>query len=382
MKLLVSVERRYVEFEGEYYVSGIENNEFFDRYFECFKQVLVIARVEKSNLKPSGVKVFDRGNLDILPIYTKKSGLFNIPSIIKSLQKSCFDVVIIRTPGILAYLLSICFVFINKSFSLEVVTNPKQESKFITRYYVLNYFFSFSLPLLFRMQIALCKQASFVTENEIQSLYLSKNKKEQFKHFYSSINIGEGFYCSPESRKLLPGQQKTLTLLFVGVLDREFKGLDVFLNILAGLPENYCAEIVGDGKLLEYYIEMAKDLGIDDRLTFHGYVSDVDEKLALYRKSDLFILSSRREGLPRVVIEAMANSLPCVCSDVSGVRELIDTRYIFSVNDVKKAIDIILSFNSKSSKEQSNINYEHAQRYNNKILTAKRNHYYEEIKSL
>lgn len=64
----------------------------------------------------------------------------------------------------------------------------------------------------------------------------------------------------------------------------------------------------------------------------------VDEIEKLYRAADVFILPSKSEGMPNVVLEAMASGLPCVATRVSGIRELIEegkTGFTFAVNDVQ-----------------------------------------------
>ena len=60
--------------------------------------------------------------------------------------------------------------------------------------------------------------------------------------------------------------------------------------------------------------------GIADRVHFVGWRPDVPELLAA---SDLLVLPSAWEGMPNVVLEAMASGLPVVASDVEGVRELL-----------------------------------------------------------
>jgi glycosyltransferase involved in cell wall biosynthesis len=66
--------------------------------------------------------------------------------------------------------------------------------------------------------------------------------------------------------------------------------------------------------------QLAKALGIDDRVIFPGYREDL---LSVYTAFDLFLLTSRREGLPNSVLEAMALRLPVVTTDVAGTKELV-----------------------------------------------------------
>lgn len=383
MNLMVSVERRYQEYNGRYYVSGIEDDDFFCRYLDSFKKVLVVARVTKSKDKPEGTEVFVDKDIDVVPVYTKGTGLTQFFKLMTILNSADYNVLLIRTPGILAYLLSFCCIFITRKYNLEIVTNPKQESKHATRFKALNYLFSIILPFIFKVQVFFCKHASFVTSREIQNDFLSQRQKtlEKFKFNYSSISIGDSFYCSPDAKN----KQKEpcdgfIRLLFVGVLERNFKGLDTFIELIANLPDNYKADVVGDGKLFSYYIAYAEKLNVSDRITFHGYISDVEKKKALFRGSDIFVLTSRREGLPRVVIEAMSNSLPCVCTDVSGVRELISEEFIFPIDDYIAASEILKKLDATMLRQMSEENFQRSQNYHNKKLTRKRVEYYEVIK--
>ncbi len=65
---------------------------------------------------------------------------------------------------------------------------------------------------------------------------------------------------------------------------------------------------------------LATLLGIRDRITFAGYQRDLPP---LYATFDVFLLTSRREGLPNSLLEAMAMSLPVVTTDVAGAKELV-----------------------------------------------------------
>jgi glycosyltransferase involved in cell wall biosynthesis len=78
--------------------------------------------------------------------------------------------------------------------------------------------------------------------------------------------------------------------------------------------------LVGDGPLRPSLEVAAKTAGVADRVHFAGWRPDVPEILAA---SSLLVLPSQWEGMPNVVLEAMANRLPVVASDVEGVRELL-----------------------------------------------------------
>lgn len=374
--ITVSVERRYIKYNNNYYVKGIENRIFFERYLSIFECVYIIARVSLVYQEPIGYEKVNNEKIIFKPIMTKGTGILKIFDIFNIIKKT--DFLILRTPGILSYIIFSISALLNKNFSIEVVTNPLQEAKNLTKYKLLNIILSYIFNFIFKFQLRMCDFASFVTKDEIQKIYLSNEllKSNKYSSSYSSININKNFFYKNEKRTF---DSSNIKLLFVGVLDRDFKGLDVFLKVLSKLPKNYVATVVGDGALLNYYKEFSVGLGIDDRVKFLGYVADEKQKLNIYREHDIFLLTSRREGLPRVVIEAMANGLPCVCTDVSGVRELIEVKYICNVNDYNSLSRKILSLSKDEINIMSKKNYENSLSYCDSNLIYARNDFYKKI---
>mgnify|MGYP006290003267 CR=1 FL=1 len=78
--------------------------------------------------------------------------------------------------------------------------------------------------------------------------------------------------------------------------------------------------VVGDGPDLDMLRELAKKLGIADRVSFAGYRTDVG---TMYALMDVFVLSSNRESFGLVLVEAMFSGLPVVSTRVGGPRDIV-----------------------------------------------------------
>jgi glycosyltransferase involved in cell wall biosynthesis len=82
------------------------------------------------------------------------------------------------------------------------------------------------------------------------------------------------------------------------------------------------ALIAGDGELRDDLEAYARTLGINDRVRFLGWRRDLS---VIYGATDVFMLTSRNEGTPVALIEAMASGVPGVSTDVGGVKDVIDS---------------------------------------------------------
>ncbi|MCB9898403.1 MAG: glycosyltransferase [Planctomycetes bacterium] len=105
----------------------------------------------------------------------------------------------------------------------------------------------------------------------------------------------------------------------VGLLN-DAKGHDLLLDALARLPDGVHLMIVGMGEREPDLRAQAERLGISARMHITGWRDDV---LACYDAMDVFVLSSRWEGLSYALLEAMASGRPCVSTDVNGSREAL-----------------------------------------------------------
>lgn len=134
-------------------------------------------------------------------------------------------------------------------------------------------------------------------------------------------------HCGVDPNRYDTGPRKKAgkRILFVGRL-AQVKGVPLLLEALASLqkrhPDAYLT-LVGDGPDRPALEALSERLGVTDMVKFAGYADEagVAEHLA---NSDLFVLPSFAEGLPVVLMEAMAARLPVIASQVAGVPELIE----------------------------------------------------------
>ncbi len=117
-------------------------------------------------------------------------------------------------------------------------------------------------------------------------------------------------------------------ILAVGDINRWYvKGFDTLIRVWAGIASGYPGwqlYIAGGGspENLSVLKNMAEEYKVSDSVCFTGFRNDIDK---LMRESSVFVLSSRYEGFPMVVLEAMSQGCACVCFDCkTGPAEIID----------------------------------------------------------
>jgi len=118
-----------------------------------------------------------------------------------------------------------------------------------------------------------------------------------------------------------PGSSRKVRLLFAGRLEPA-KGVDLLLEALSGLSDsNFELLIAGDGGQRETLKQLAINYKLSHKVTFLGVRHDLPDWM---RSADCFVAPSRWEGLPMVILEAMALGLPVIASDVGGISEVIE----------------------------------------------------------
>jgi glycosyltransferase EpsD len=140
----------------------------------------------------------------------------------------------------------------------------------------------------------------------------------------------EKFKPQLQSKKIALRQQygydaKDFVLICVGELSHR-KHQDLLIEVAAELKDkiqNIKILIVGSGSLEAHYKKQSKALDLQNQVKFLGYRKDIDKLMNL---SDVAVSTSRHEGLPVNVMEAMATGLPLVVTDCRGNRDLVHHR--------------------------------------------------------
>ncbi|MBO8162020.1 MAG: glycosyltransferase family 4 protein [Thermosipho sp. (in: Bacteria)] len=106
------------------------------------------------------------------------------------------------------------------------------------------------------------------------------------------------------------------------------------VNILRNKIPNFKLLLVGTGDLIKKYKEQTQNLDLEQYIHFLGYRKDIPNLMAI---ADIAVSSSRQEGLPVNVMEAMATGLPLVVTDCRGNRDLVrngENGYVVGIDDV------------------------------------------------
>lgn len=143
--------------------------------------------------------------------------------------------------------------------------------------------------------------------------------------------LGVDVYVMPNPCSFKPitknSHARDKVILAVGNLNRyHHKGFDNLISFIVPIFDehpNWRLKIAGSGdKGLEYLTELAKENNILDKIIFTGFTENISELMC---NSSIFILPSRFEGLPMVLLEAMSQGMACIAYDcVTGPSDIIN----------------------------------------------------------
>lgn len=346
-----------------------------------FSHVNIIARVEDVNSQ-EGLKPVTGDNVTFteVPYFLGPKDYFFKRSAIRKMLKGIInpnEAYIMRVPSTIADVLQPLLVNNHIEYGIELVGNPYDTFKKGSYQHPLRLFFQYWLTKNVKKQIFQAKSSSYVTKTYLQELYPNKNPKNQYS--YSSISL------LPEhishSREDFNMNKK---LLFIGSLEYLVKSPDTLIKAFhKALQSNdkLTLTIAGDGKERSGLEELVKKLGVENKVTFLGFLNGGDAVREQLDQHDIYILTSISEGLPRSMVEAMARGLPCIGSTIGGIKELLEEDDLVDAQDVQGLSQKIIEFcrDDEQLKEKSKRNLEVSKSYLNEFLDQQRKSFYQTL---
>jgi glycosyltransferase involved in cell wall biosynthesis len=151
-----------------------------------------------------------------------------------------------------------------------------------------------------------------------------KHKKPYHYTRISSSIKKENLFAHEITDSIIP----PITLLFVGRLSPE-KGINFLVEVLKGLLSvgiDANLHIVGSGDLEKRIKFNVKELSIEHKVTFHGFIPHNNKLRRIYSNSDLLIVPSIEDQTPKVILEGMAYGIPVIATNVGAIPQIITDR--------------------------------------------------------
>lgn len=396
MKLLVIQEQHFVRMpNGEVWVDEQSNSKFWERYLAVFEEVVVCARFKYSeDGKTDGLMLSDHENVTFVELPNTRGvtsllkQITKVIAIMKNAIEMC-DRIIFRAPSPISMIAYPLAKASGKPYAAEIMNNPYTHFSPEAMHH-------FYQPLLRSFIVwqtkSLCKNAngvSYVTRNVLQELYPStaRIKGETNMHFegsYSTINIEKNKYSFDEWDE---GKPAKVVLIHTGKMQDNRKGQDIFIQAISILRKkgfNVQGILVGDGEMRSDFEELGRQMGISMYLDFVGWKAGFDAVQAELKRAQFAVFPSMGEGLPRSVIEAMAQGLLCFGSNVDGIKELLPEKCLvhgFDAESFSACIEYFLD-NWDDVDKYRKMQYERSLEYEASILQKQRTEFYRKLRNV
>ncbi|PSV29728.1 glycosyltransferase [Photobacterium sp. GB-27] len=228
-----------------------------------------------------------------------------------------------------------CFVSLFLNFFNKDITLIARETNLPSLY--TNRFLLMLYKLTYKNFDKIIAQSDEMYE---EMLNLTK-AKEKIELINNPIDINKVLELSVNDKEVEFSKSK-VNIVTSGRLTYQ-KGFDMLIKSLANVEVDYLLHILGDGEDKDMLVNLVNSLNINDKVIFHG---SVDNPFPFYKNAHCFISSSRWEGYPNAVIEALACGTPVISNSYpGGIKSIInsDNGIILDVNKSKDLEHAILS---------------------------------------
>ena len=348
MKLLYISGYQFTKKEDGFYAPPAFGNQFWLKYLDVFDSIRVLGVEIKKYLDNGALsKISDpRIEVEIIPNNTHPKDFINdckIKIILRDEIKKA-DAIIIKPAlrkGKMAIKIAETF---NKPYMIDMTgdihltlsTNPSFLKRMYSSY-------------IYRRIVKTMANAPFgiyVTEKYLQEKYPIKGK---IVGITDSVidEIDENILIKRLESISNKDSNLTFNIGLIGSYHGNRKGIDVAIKAIQKLSNtNVVLNILFNGAEEDrrFWLNYAERFSVQQQIKFPLPKGSTKEVFEWIDTQDVIILPSRSEGLPRCIVEAMSRACPCITSDVCGMPELINNKWVHNPEDYEKLSMQINSF--------------------------------------
>ncbi len=328
MKLLLYLNVN-IDYDGTYYFSDGKFVNFYIAIEQYFDKVTICAPLRHSERNHKRYKLrFDKNKTRFvgLPFYSSPFELyltfplylFRAWKLLRAEIPEC-NIVGAAVPNLIGVFLILLSKRKKKNSFLLIREDIRKELFSMYENIIAKYCLGVVGFLLEKMLFYLARNSLAITVGKVYHGVLKKGKDNLHDivvSYISQASINNQTYISPDGN---------LRILYVGNLRGE-KGTKYLIQAVASLTKfnkDIKLELLGDGPEKDKLTGMIDDMGLGRHINMHGHITDESRLNSFYRSADMIVLPSLSEGLPKVILEAMANGIPIIATRVGGIPTFI-----------------------------------------------------------
>lgn len=388
MKLLYISCYQFKKMDGKNYALPAYGNSFWTKYLDVFESVHVLGETIKEYLDNGTMAEITQPSvsMEIIPSTTHPRDFKN-DSVVKEILEERIkkaDAILIKPSsrkGMMAIKIAEKY---KKPYMIELTGDLrltlKENPNLLKKLYG---------PVIHRRilkSIRHCKYGLYVTEKYLQKVYPIEGK--QCGATDASVDTILDKVLEDRLHKIeTMDVHKKVSIGLIGSYHDERKGIDTAIEALAKIsPEVLSAELnilaLGTEEDREKWRKYAEKVGLKHSLNFPPSCDSTQKVLEWIDTQDINILPSRSEGLPRCIVEAMSRGCPCITSNICGLQELINDKWLHAPSDFVKLSELIIKIlsNKEEMKSTALENFDNSKRFLKPVLTKSRNEFLMDFK--
>ncbi len=334
--LRISIEHHFLEVGGVIYTDIAFDYAYWSEYLSVFDEVQPIARMGTAAVVPPGWIRADGPGVRFHKIFDYL-GFWHFLRCWPRVWRDCGRATaapgpILMRMGVISLMCWFHAMRRRRPYGFEVIGNPREAVRTVenVQSFGLSRLIGMCLNSLVRTQARRAACASYVSRY-VRDLYPTRSGKEWV---FSSVRLPESAFAPPRAPEAF--RRSPLRIVCVGRIEPE-KGHRVLIQALAELSRRggpaLRLDIAGPGSQTETLRKLAADVGLSETVRLLGRIPPGEPLTKLLDASDLFVLPSLTEGMPRALIEAMARALPAIGSRAGGIPELLEADCLVDPGD-------------------------------------------------